>query len=90
MYQVWGPQGVIPSQFRVTQYNLDDHFDAISHGKRGFEDFRVVCCACHLAADYHLNSSEYETSACAACKSAVVMGFRNIRHQARVMQIVMR
>jgi hypothetical protein len=90
MYQVWGPQGVIPSQMRQSGYDLDDFYDAISQSRRGFEDFRIVCCACHLAADYHLNRLFYQASACARCKVAVEGGFRNIRHHARVLRMVMR
>jgi hypothetical protein len=90
LYQTWGPQGVIPAQMRVSFYKLNDHYDAVSSGKRGFEDFRAVCCACHLTADYHLNRAEYEATACARCKVAVDGGFRNIRHHARVLRMVMR
>ena len=90
MYQVWGHQGVIPVQMRRSSYELGDHYDAIARGKRGFEDFRVVCCACHLAADYHENRLFYQNSACARCKVAVEGGFRNIRHHERVLRVVMR
>jgi hypothetical protein len=90
MYQVCGHQGVIPVQMRRSSYELGDHYDAIARGKRGFEDFRVVCCACHLAADYHENRLFYQNSACARCKVAVEGGFRNIRHHERVLRMVMR
>jgi hypothetical protein len=89
MYQIWGSQGLAPPQFRASYHSLDDHYDAISRGKRGLEDFRVVCCACHLAADVHLNRGEYEATACAQCRMAVVGGFRNLRHMARVLRVVM-
>jgi hypothetical protein len=90
MYQVWGDIGVVPSQFRVSYYALEDHYDALSRGKRGFEDFRVVCCACHLASDYHLHRQAFRDGACHRCRSAVEGGFQNIRHHARVMRMLMR
>ena len=91
LYQSWGPQGVIPVQVRRSVYQLNDgYFDAISQGKSGFEDFRLVCCACHVAADYHLNGPFYQSGACARCKVAVEGGFRNIRHHARALRMVLR
>lgn len=84
MYQVWGQQGVIPPRFRLCwRYHLDDHYEALSLGKRGFEDFRAVCCACHLAADFHLNRTQFIATACAKCRAAVDGGFRNVRHRER-------
>ncbi len=90
LYQCWGLQGVIPSQIRQSIYDLGDLYDSISQGRRGYEDYRVVCCACHLASDYHLNRLFYQTTACARCKVAVESGYRNIRHHARVLKMVMR
>ena len=94
MYQVWGPQeggGVIPPQFRVSwRYRLDDHYDAMSHGRRGFEDFRAVCCACHLLLSldtFHLvNRTEFMVTSCSNCRTAVDGGFRNVRHRKRAVK----
>ena len=76
---------MIPSQFRVScRYRLDDHYDAISHGRRGFEDFRAVCCACHLSLDtFHLNRTKFMAISCINCLAAVDGGFRNVRHRKR-------
>ena len=89
LYQVWGEQGVIPSQFRRSIYQLSDHFDAMSRGKRGLEDFRVICCACHLASDYHLHSQAFLDTSCARCRMAVDCGFENVRHHMRVVRLLM-
>ena len=89
LYQVWGEHGVIPSRFRQSAFPLGDHFEALSHGKRGFEDFRVICCACHLGADYHLNRRVFLDTACVRCRAAVDLGFRNVRHHVRVMRMLM-
>ena len=86
---MWGEQGVIPSRFRQSVYRLDDHFDAVSRGKRGFEDFRVICCACHLAADYHSNRQAFLDTACMRCRMAVDCGFQNVRHHVRVVRMLM-
>lgn len=92
MYQVWGPQpGVIPiMQFRVSwRYRLDDHIlRAMSHGKRGLEDFCVVCCACHRVVgegDIHRDSTDF---ACHKCTAVTDEGFRNVRHRERVVQML--
>ena len=91
LYQVWGEQGVIPSYFRRSVYELNDsRYEAVSLGKRGFEDFRIICCACHLAADYHLNRQSFLSTACQRCHKAVDSGFNNVRHQARVLRMLMR
>ena len=89
LYQVWGAVGIIPPQFRLSCYRLDDHYDALARGKRGFEDFRAVCCACHLAADFHLNSADFLSTACPRCRAAVDGGFRNVRHRERVLRVLM-
>jgi hypothetical protein len=91
LYQAWGPQGVIPAQVRKSMYDMSDaYFEAIEHSRAGYEEFRIVCCACHLAGDYHLNGPFYQSGACARCKVAVEGGFRNIRHHARALRMVLR
>ena len=91
LYQAWGQQGVIPAQVRRSVCDLNDSYvDAISQSKKGFEDFRIVCCACHLSADFHANGSFYTSGACARCKVAIEGGFRNIRHHVRALKMVMR
>ena len=89
LYQVWGEQMVIPSRFRQSPYLLENHYEGMSHGKRGFEDFRVICCACHLAADFHCNRRVFLDTACVRCSAAVDHGFRNVRHHMRVMRMLM-
>ncbi len=90
MYQVWGDLGVIPSQFRVTMHELDRYYDAMSRGKKGFEDFRAVCCACHLGSDYHGYREEFLNTACQNCRVAVEGGFRNVRQRECVTRMLMR
>ena len=90
MYQVWGELGVLPARFRVTMHELDRHHEAMSRGKKGFEDFRAICCACHLGSDYHGYRDEFLTTACQNCRAVVDGGFRNIRHRDRVVRTIMR
>ena len=91
LYRVWGDQGVFPTHFRRSVYELtDQRMEAVSNGKRGFEDFRILCCACHLSGDFHLNQQQFLGSACQRCRIAVDCGFRNVRHYERVMRMIMR